>query len=45
MKAYLEYMDISTEVLDNQIDWGCWLADNYVEDFDFAVLADLPSVL
>jgi hypothetical protein len=45
MKAYLEYMDISTEVLDNQMDWDCWPADDDVEDFDFAVLADSPSVL
>ncbi len=45
MKAYLEYMDVSTEVLDNQMDWDCWPVDNDVEDFDFAVLAESPSVL
>ena len=45
MKAYLEYMDISTEVLDNQMDWDCWPAEDGVEDFYFAVSADSPSVL
>jgi hypothetical protein len=45
MKAYLEYMDISMEVLDNQMDWDCWPGDDDMEDFDFAVLADSPSVL
>jgi hypothetical protein len=45
MKAYLEYMDVSTEVLDNQMDWDCWPEDDDVEDFDFTVSADLPSVL
>jgi hypothetical protein len=45
MKAYLEYMDISTEVLDSQMDWDCWPTDDDVEDFDFGVLADSPSVL
>ncbi len=45
MKAYLEYMDISMEVLDNQMDWDCWPVDDDVEDFDFAVSADSPSVL
>jgi hypothetical protein len=44
MKAYLEYMDISTEVLDNQMDWDYWPADDDVEDLDFAVSADSPSV-
>lgn len=35
MKAYLEYMDISAETLDNQMDWECWPVDDAVEEFDF----------
>ena len=35
MKAYLDYMDISAEMLDDQIDWECWPVDDVVEDFDF----------
>ncbi len=38
MKAYLDYMDISTEMLDNQMDWECWPIDDEVKDFDF----DMP---
>ena len=39
MKAYLDYMDISAETLDDQIDWECWPVDDAVKDFDF----DTPS--
>jgi hypothetical protein len=39
MKAYLDYMDISAETLDDQMDWECWPVDDAVEDFDF----DTPS--
>ena len=28
MKAYLEYMDISAETLDDQMDWECWPVDD-----------------
>jgi len=37
MKAYLDYMDISAEVLDNQMDWECWPVDDEVEDFGLDV--------
>jgi hypothetical protein len=33
MRAYLDYMDISAEVLDEQMDWDCWPVDDEVEDF------------
>ena len=39
MKAYLDYMDISAEMLDDQMDWECWPIDDEVEEFDF----DNPS--
>jgi hypothetical protein len=39
MKAYLDYMDILAEVLDDQMDWECWPIDDEVEEFDF----DIPS--
>ncbi len=49
MKAYLEHMDISTDVLDTQIDWECWPVDDDMEgDMDalgILVSEDLPSVL
>ena len=37
MKAYLNYMDISAEMLDEQMDWECWPIDEEVEEFDFDV--------
>ncbi len=39
MKAYLDYMDILAEMLDDQMDWECWPIDDEVEEFDF----DNPS--
>ncbi len=39
MKAYLDYIDISAETLDDQMDWECWPVDDAVEEFDF----DTPS--
>jgi len=39
MKAYLDYMDILAEMLDDQMDWECWPIDDEVEEFDF----DIPS--
>ena len=33
MKAYIDYMDISEEVLDQQMDWDCWPVDDILEDF------------
>ncbi len=39
MRAYLEYMDILAEMLDDQMDWECWLIDDEVKEFDF----DIPS--
>ncbi len=35
MKAYLDYMDILAEMLDDQMDWECWPVDDEVEEFDF----------
>ncbi len=37
MRAYLEDMDITTDVLDDQMDWECWPVNDEVEDFGFAV--------
>jgi hypothetical protein len=37
MQAYLEYMDILAEMLDNQMDWECWPIDDEVEEFDFDI--------
>ena len=41
MRAYLEYMDISSETLDTQMDWECWPVDDNVEDFGFDVSSPL----
>jgi hypothetical protein len=37
MRAYLDYMDISAETLDTQMDWECWPVDDNMEDFGFDV--------
>ncbi len=39
MRAYLDYMDISAETLDTQMDWECWPVDDNMEDFGFDVLS------
>ena len=41
MRAYLEYMDISLETLDTQMDWECWPVDDDVEDFGVDVSSPL----
>ena len=45
MKAYLDYMDISAEMLDDQMDWECWPIDDAVEDFDFDSTSDSSPTL
>ena len=37
IQAYLDYMDISAEMLDDQMDWECWPLDDEVEEFDFDI--------
>jgi hypothetical protein len=44
MKAYLDYMDILAEMLDNQMDWECWPVDDEVEEFDFDTPESSPSL-
>jgi len=45
MKAYLDYMDISAEVLDEQMDWECWPVDDAIEDFGLDASSDsLPPL-
>ena len=45
MKAYPDYMDISAEMLDNQMDWECWPIDDEVEEFHFDIpLKSSPSL-
>jgi hypothetical protein len=34
MKTFLEEMDITLDVLDEQMDWECWPTDDDIEDFD-----------
>jgi hypothetical protein len=45
MKAYLNYMDISTEVLDEQMDWDCWLVDDEMEDFGIDISQESLAAL
>jgi hypothetical protein len=45
MQAYLDYMDISTEVLDEQMDWDCWPVDDEMEDFGIKILQESPAAL
>ena len=40
MKAYLDDMDISEDVLDDQMDWDCWLVDDEIEDFGLDLASD-----
>ena len=35
MQTYLEFMDISSDILDMQMEWECWPVDDNVEDFGF----------
>ena len=41
MRAYLEYMDISSETLDTQMDWECWPVDDDVDDLGVDVSSSL----
>ena len=34
MKTFLEEMDITLDVLDEQMDWECWPTDDDIKDFD-----------
>jgi hypothetical protein len=45
MKAYLEYMDISPEMLDTQMDWESWLENDDMEDIDVPTSTESPLVL
>jgi hypothetical protein len=45
MKAYLDYMDMSTDVLDNQMDWDSWPEDDEVDDFGLDVPSEHPQTL
>jgi hypothetical protein len=45
MKAYLDYMDISMEVLDEQMDWDCWPVDDEMEDFGIDISQESPAAL
>ena len=37
MRAYIDYMDISEDVLDQQMDWECWPVNDTLEDFGLDV--------
>jgi hypothetical protein len=37
MQLYLEEMDITSNVLVDQMDWECWPANDKVEDFGITV--------
>jgi hypothetical protein len=45
MKAYLEYMDISPEMLDTQMDWESWPENDDMEDIDVPTSTESPLVL
>ena len=45
MKAYLDYMDILAEMLDDQMDWECWLIDDEVEEFYFVIPSESSPTL
>jgi hypothetical protein len=33
LQAYLDMLDISADMLDNQMDWECWLGSDTLENF------------
>ena len=45
MRAYINYMDISEDVLDQQINWECWPEEDTLEEFGLDVASLLPSDL
>jgi hypothetical protein len=45
IKADLDYMDISTEVLDEQMDWDCWPVEDEMEDFGINISQESPTAL
>ena len=32
MRAYLDHMDMSEDMLDQQMDWDCWPVDDELDD-------------
>ncbi len=34
MKTYLEYTDMTPEMLDSQMDWDCWPDDDEMEEYE-----------
>ena len=45
MRAYLDYMDMSSDILDKQMDWDSWPEDDKVEDFGLDVPSEPPQSL
>ncbi len=45
MKAYLEYIDISPEMLDTQMDWESWPEKDDMVDIDVPTSTESPSVI
>ena len=45
MRAYIDYMDISEDVLDQQIDWECWPEEDTLEEFGLDAGSSLPPEL
>ncbi len=47
MKTYLEHMDITSDTLNDQMDWDCWPEDNELEcdvDVSEGIVANAPHV-
>ena len=45
MKRFLEETDITTDVLDEQIEWGCWPLEDDIKDFDVHLDGGTPAGL
>jgi hypothetical protein len=45
MMAYLEDMDITPEVLDEQMEWDCWPMGDEMEAIELPQDGDKPAVL
>ena len=44
-KTQLEYMDMTPEMLDSQMDGECWPEDDEMEEYEAPLALDNPSVL
>jgi hypothetical protein len=45
MKTYLEEMDITPDILDEQMEWECWPLEDGIEDYEVYMDGGAPAGL